>query len=283
MGAVSVLCIIMCMTSYSMCDRSRESTVAKYLRSAANASSSSEKLSSYISALDLDGTCEDAYIGLIDYYGSDVNFTSIEESQLNKLINTNSEKLRQSPLYEEIAFKIGKLYWYYYEYGTEDNEENESTRIVFSKKWFEDAMTESFRKSSPESYQMAEIYYNIGTFYEQIQHAIIEGYDSSLYSDLWENINDMSELIDDSQTEIVLLETYKTIINLISTYTHKFASVSGLKYNEQKDFLDKIISKAKTVEATTDKTQGIKDYITGQYNITLEKIKKAYINKGEEI
>ncbi len=283
MATASVLCIVMCCISYSMCDRSRESTVDDYLRSATNASNDSEKLSSYISALELDGTRADAYIGLIDYFCSDIDFSVSEASQLNKLINTNSEALRKDPLYEEINFKVGKLYWYYYEYGTEDNDQNESTRIIASKKWFSYSMTESYKKSSPESFQMAEIYYNIGSFYENIQHAIIEGYDSSLYSDLWENMNNMAELIDNSQTEIVLLETYKIITDLISTYTHKFSSVSGLTYKEQKDFLDKIINKTEKIEATTDKTQNIKDYITGQYGITLQKIEKAYVNKGEQI
>jgi len=274
-GIASVLFAGMCFLSYRMCDLSKASAVDSYLRAASDAAGAEERHTAYMNALELDGSRIDVYTGLIDHYSSDVDFSVDEAAELSRIMMKNSDLIRQDPQYEELAFRIGKLYWYYYEYGNDTGHQNDATRITASRQWFGYALTDEYRNSSPQSSQMAEIYYSIGTFYETIQNAIIEGYDSGLYSDLWENMQLMTDLIDDSQTEIVLLETYKNSVNLLLSYTHKFSSVSGLSYEEQKAYLDSIIRKTEAIEATTDKTQSIKDYITDRYDMTLQKIEKS--------
>lgn len=274
-AAASVICAVMCLFSYSMCEMSRESAVDSLLRTAADSSDDTQRHSAYLKALDLDETRADVYTALLDYYSSDVFFSVEEASELSRIMMNSSGELTQDPLYEEIAFRTGKLYWYYYNYGTDSNQANDSTRIIASKKWFSYALTDRYREQSPQSSQMAQVYYEIAVFYETIQNAVIEGYDAEMYPDLWKNMNMLTDLIDDSQTEIVLLETYKNSLNLLLSYTHKFSTVSGLSEDEQKAFLDKILKKTLDIEATTEKTQNIKNYITEHYDVTLKKIEKS--------
>ena len=45
-------------------------------------------------------------------------------------------ELRKSHDYADLAFEIGKLYWYFYDYGKTDQQDNQITRMKSSVQWF---------------------------------------------------------------------------------------------------------------------------------------------------
>ncbi|MFR2187588.1 MAG: hypothetical protein ACLS5N_09230 [Ruminococcus sp.] len=54
-------------------------------------------------------------------------------------LNANIADLRNQEDYAELAFEVGKLYWYYYDYGKNNADDNQITRMKSSIQWFEDA------------------------------------------------------------------------------------------------------------------------------------------------
>lgn len=175
-----------------------------------------------------------------------------------------------------LAFETGKLYWYYYDYGTEDNEENSTTRIISSAEWFSEAISEKLKNISPHKYHMAQVYHDIGCFHADIQQLVIEGDDASIYENYWNSIKEMTDYIDSSQTEteIVLLETYKIALNSLETYAYKFSAF--MPYEEQKEFFIKIKEKTNAIVTTTEKTDRIKESIQKRFDDTAAVIEKAY-------
>lgn len=270
--------LLFCFSTFK-CKSMRESDYSSYLSIAEKSTQYDEKISAYTSALKLRSDQTEAYLGLIETYKEDVSFSQDEASQLLKLTSANSEALKENPSYEHLAFEIGKLYWYYYDYGAENNTDNETTRITSSTKWFSEALTDNFSNTEKESYQMAQIYYDIGNFYANIQKMVIEGSDSEVYSDYWDSINKMVSYIDENktETEIVLLETYKLALNALRTYTYKFSTFVSM--DEQLELFDNLKEKTDSIEASTDKTRQIKDEITGNYESIIKSIKSAYENK----
>ena len=91
---------------------------------AEKASDEEEKAQYYLSAVDIMPLRLDAYQGLIDTFKEDAVFTVEEETQLKKKLNAHLTQLREQPGYARLAFEVGKLYWYYYDYGAEDGSDS---------------------------------------------------------------------------------------------------------------------------------------------------------------
>ena len=53
----------------------------------------------------------------------------------------------ENPDYADLAFEIGKVYWYYYDYGKTEDSDNQITRMKGSIKWFEDAVKYGSKES----------------------------------------------------------------------------------------------------------------------------------------
>ena len=75
-----------------------------------------------------------------------------EEELFKKKINSNLTVLQQNSDYGDLAFEIGKLYWYYYDYGKTENSDNQITRMKSAIQWFEAACTyggeENYRRNT---------------------------------------------------------------------------------------------------------------------------------------
>src|SRR5690606_12730250 len=112
----------------------------------------------------------DAYLEIINIYSkNDTAFTLEEEAKLMKKVNPNLEVLKEQENYAELAFELGKIYWYYYDYGKSGATDNQITRMKHSIKWFTDA--EYYGRTTGNEnvdLQMAEIYRDIGIFNDEI-------------------------------------------------------------------------------------------------------------------
>ena len=213
---------------------------------------------------------------MIETYKEDLSFDENESYDILRLLTVNSEELKKNPDYELLAFETGKLYWYYYDYGAEHSSDNSATRMKASAEWFSDAISENLRNISEEKYQMARIYHDIGNFHSEIQKLVIEGDDTDTYTEYWQSLNEMSDFAETSsaETEIVLLETYRMIINSLAIYTYKFASF--IPEEDIRNLYYKTRKSTESVITTTEKTKDLKQKIRKAYQITEDAIERAY-------
>lgn len=168
---------------------------------------------------------KEAYLGLIQTYKDNDSVFSIEEAQqLEKLIKNNLSALKERPEnYTEICFETGKLFWYYYGYGNN----NQVTNAKYAIEWFQDVLD-----NAPEGYEnlgMARAYANIGIFYRDITTNITEASDKGKYKPLFENLQELLSTVaaDENESEIVRLELLELSRSAIQQYATKF-KVDGI-------------------------------------------------------
>src|SRR5699024_10332821 len=133
---------------------------------AENATTSEEKVTYYSQAIDIKPLEEEAYLGMIEAFKDDAEVSTEEESVLMRKLNPNLAQLRNQESYADLAFEVGKLYWYYYDYGKTETADNQITRMKSAIQWFDDTVT--YGGESGSNYVMALTYRDIGQFNRDI-------------------------------------------------------------------------------------------------------------------
>ncbi|MDR3308032.1 MAG: serine/threonine protein kinase [Coriobacteriales bacterium] len=174
----------------------------------------------YLEAIDIIPSDPRAYLGLIALYKQDNRFTPSEESQFSAAVLTNfdSIKANRDP-YSSLAYEIGKLYWYYYSYGS-DAGNNQHTRIVAAQSWFVDASLDKAFSNQ----RAAQVYADIASFDADITSRINEGSDAQSFGPYYQNLVELNELAQTEQNDVVSLEVCRLTLTSIETYARKFAA-----------------------------------------------------------
>lgn len=274
-AGASLICIIIGILALFIRTSALQKEYSNYLQIAGKATSDAEKAHYYLQAVDLKPDEPDAYFHLIDTFKHDAVFTTTEEMQLKKRINAHLPILKSSPSYPDIAFEIGKLYWYYFDYGKSEQTDNQITRIKSSIQWFEDTVLYGSERSS--YYKMALIYRDIGRFNRDIILNIAEASDQWLYAPYFNNMKESISLIQNTseQNELIPLELYQLIISSIETYARKFKA-DGITQREVQSLFDQAKQGTLQTDVTTEKTDDIKQRIIGRFEPTQKAIDNAY-------
>lgn len=260
-----------------MAKKGRNEDFNKLVERAENASTYEVKSAALEDVINADGSYADAYLKLIELYKNDNSFDAKETEQILKLINENVNDLKKSPQYEEVAYELGILYWYYYFYGSDSENSSKqngsTTGKITSVKWFREAQTENFKGHNKDKYEIAQVYCTIGDFYSQTQKKENELLKKSYSTDLWESMTSLFDIVEEANagSDIIILETYKTLINLENTNMGDFAR-SGISYDEQRRFVDSIKYKAEKINAAEDSAAEAKEYILNFYDRIIESI-----------
>lgn len=224
----------------------------------------------------------DAYLGLIETFKKDYKFSLEEEKQLQTIINNNREKLQENTEnYTEICFEIGKLYWYYYDYGSGSQNYNaQISNATSSKPWFEDVI-----KNAPDNYEnigMATVYANIGAFYQDITMDIVEANEKGKYKTLFENLSELvnSVATNEEEPEIVRLELIELTRGAIHKYSTKFKN-DGIGKSDIIELYNLVADAAYSVEATTETTKEMKATTISNLSETMSAINLAYDTNKE--
>lgn len=229
----------------------------------------------YLDAIEIRPNDIKAYLELIECYKGDAVFSLEESEEMIMRLNSNLAELKRQPEYVTLAFELGKLYWYYYEYGKTETQDNQITRMKSSISWFEDVL--SYGDESFSFYNMAKVYCNIGKFNRNVTLSIEEASDKGSYAPYLKNLEELLGLLEENpeESEIVKLELYKTIMTAIETYTRKFKS-DGIEKEELVDIFVRIRQATEKTEASTEKTTLIRDYIVGREEQVILAIENAY-------
>ena len=237
-----------------------------------------EQIHCYTKAMDIKPDELKAYFGLIDAFKDDATFSVSEEQILKQYLNVNLTALQENDEYGKLAFEVGKLYWYYYDYGKNEATDNRVTRMKSAMQWFDDACVYGGEES--EYYLMARIYRDIGRFNRDITLNVEEATDKGTYAPYWENLNTLAGIIENSKEdkEIVNLEGYRLIVSAIETYARKFKADEVTK-ESMEALLQTVKTGIKNTATTTDKTEQMKEEIRGRIDFAKTAIDNAFTDK----
>lgn len=274
-ASITVICLCIGIFGLIMRTATNYADYNQNILQAEKASTSDEKANYYATAIDIKPMAIEAYIGMIEAFKDDAAFTTSEEELLKKNLDVNLAQLRTQEQYAELAFELGKLYWYYYDYGKTETADNQITRMKSSIQWFEDAV--EYGDASSDNYLMASTYKEIGKFNRDITLQIEEADDKGKYAPYWENLEKLTEQISNSknENEIIELEIYKLVMYSIENYARKFKADDISQ--EQMNSLYKAVQQAVSdVSTSTDKTKELKNDVVERLDSANQAIENAY-------
>lgn len=226
----------------------------------------------YEEAIEVRPELTEGYQGLVNLYKEDLSFTIDEESDLMVLMNQYSAEIHQAADYGRLAYEIGKLYWYYYAYGTGEGWDNDITRMKSAVSWFEDACL----YGSPEDdfYQTAYAYREIGVFNRDITLLVEEAEDRNIYGSYFENLyNLMKEEI--TESELVELEICRLVLFSIENYAYKFQR-EGIQKGQVDMILSQVTERLEGIHAVTEKTEDLKRELEERMTSVENAVENAY-------
>ncbi len=272
----TVLCLIVGVTGTVMRGRTNRLDYEQNIQWARNASTSQERIGFYATAIDISPGSVEAYQGMIDAMKEDACFTLQEEETLKNKINTNMTLLKAQPDYARLSYEVGKLYWYYYDYGRTAEADNQITRIKSAIQWFEDAVSYGTEEDSFRF--LASNYADIGRFNRDITLNVAEASDKGTYAPYWDSITAQIEHMDEDESEMIKLEVYKLAVYSIETYARKFKS-DGVEQYAMTQLLGTVEEAVKALETSSDTTEQIKTSVVSRFQAAEEAIANAFREK----
>ena len=272
----TVLCLIVGITGTVMRGRTNRLDYEQNIQWARNASTSQERIGFYATAIDISPGSVEAYQGMIDAMKEDACFTLQEEETLKNKINTNMTLLKAQPDYARLSYEVGKLYWYYYDYGRTAEADNQITRIKSAIQWFEDAVSYGTEEDSFRF--LASNYADIGRFNRDITLNVAEASDKGTYAPYWDSITAQIEHMDEDESEMIKLEVYKLAVYSIETYARKFKS-DGVEQYAMTQLLGTVEEAVKALETSSDTTEQIKTSVVSRFQAAEEAIANAFREK----
>lgn len=271
----AITCFVLGAMSHLLMFRTENKNYEHVLLQAQTASNNQVAKELYLYAIDLRPHEIDTYLELLQCYKEDASFILEEQEEFLQKLNDNLAGIKKEPEYYKLAFEIGKLYWYYYDYGKYASNDNQITRMKSAIQWFEDVLT--YSDSSYENYNMSKVYASIGKFNKDINLTIEEASDKGSYAIYFNNLKQLLDEVEESgeDSEIVKLELYKTILNSIETYARKFKNddITKVQLIEVYDLLLICINRT---EANADKTKKLKEYLLEREAATRDAIDHAF-------
>jgi eukaryotic-like serine/threonine-protein kinase len=274
-AGAAVLCLGVGVLGQVMKTKTNNADYDNNIQMAEKAATDELKVDYYLKAIDIKPTEKPAYVGLLDAFKGDAAFTVEEEAQLKKKVNAHLSEIRSNPKYGDLAFDIGKTYWYYYNYGKTETNDNQVTRMKSSIQWFEDAVR--YGSKDRDYYEMATIYRDIGRFNRDITLNIEEASDKGKYEPYWDDMKNLIKMVDQNpeESEIVKLELYKLTMYSIETYARKF-KLDGVKESEIRSVTEAVKQSTNQIAVTTEKTDTIKNEVISRFDPTDEAINHAF-------
>lgn len=252
------------------------------LNQADKATDGQESRSYCIQAISILPSNPEAYLKLIEVYKDNNSFSVDEATEFKEEVGAYISDLETSNEYGNVAFNIGKLYWYYYDYGDNDDEGTQITKMINAVNWFDDA----FQNSDQDDgyHKTSKIYRDIGYFYKDLQIKINEGSSvKELYKNYFSNLEEMYDMaLSEKESEIVNLEIYKLIINSFENYARDFKE-DGVTNGQMVELYKEVSQAVTSINTNSSKTKKMKNYILSRLDSANRAIENANIDIVTEV
>lgn len=272
-AAAALLCFAVGIAGQLLKGNAQNNDFENNMIQAAAASGTEEKIDYYLKAIDIKPTETEAYLQLIETFKDDAVFSVEEEAKLKKKINLNLAGLQEEADYADLAYEIGKLYWYYYDYGNTGSTDNQITRMKSAIQWFDDAYTYGNKES--DYYVITQAYREIGQFNRDVTLKVEEAEDKGTYAPYFDSLKNLYAIVSEEENEIVNLETYKLCMYSMENYARKFM-LDEISEEELLEFYQNVHDSVAEIEPTTDKTEEMKNEIIERESYAKQAIEHAY-------
>ena len=250
---LSILCLCTGFVFLNKYIDKRDNTYENCLIKASQDTSFEQKIIEYGNAVELLPGDARAYEQLIGDIKADVVFDTGEETVLRELFNENIDALKSNGTFSMVSYEIGHLYWYYYDYGSENNEDNALVRMKAALPWMKNAYGAMGEDFDPRIKKLCGIYIDIAEFNTEINLMVEEASDVGVYADYFEALTLVNNELGEDDSELLNLEICEMTLNAITLYERKF--VNDLVAQEDVDALyERAIARALSITPTTDKT-----------------------------
>lgn len=211
--------------------------VAGQINNQAEVAQSSGGFQDYKKLAQMDPTNIDAYNGMLTALKSKGQVDKKEESEFLGVLTANLSSLKNESGYGDLAYNIGSMYFFYY------GDTNDLTGQQEAKTWFNDAI-----KYNAKNRSLAGSLYVVSDFQGNIQGAMRDGSDVSMYKSTWDAFNTALKGADSANSDdVVTASLYKSTVDLISNYSYKLAQ-EGIR----KDDVVNMINQASNFAAKKD-------------------------------
>lgn len=256
-----------------MAEASKSQDYDLQIQLAGRASDEPQAAKYYLDAISVKPEQTEAYLGLVNLYKADGSFTTDEEAQLLQAIMPNLAAVESDgTAYAGLAYEIGKLYWYYYDYAA-DAGDNRLTRIKAARRWMDDAAAQP----SFDQHALAEVYADIAGFNDDIVARINEGSDAGYYEPYFRNLQQLVAIMKDEQNDVVVLETSALVSDALQTYPRKFRA-DGVAMGEMEALLDDALANAQRIQPTTSKLDQQQAHIVQSADDVRTSIRNAFVD-----
>lgn len=178
------------------------------------------------------------YYTLIDLYKVDGTFSADEANEFSKVLLGNLQDLRGVKGYGDLAFDIGRLYWFYQGDGGS----------VQSITWFDDAVNYGAGNS-----KAAKVYLELGKFKKDIVTSVAEASDVGMYKTYWAALKELYTL--DVSNDMMKLTLVRSVYDALDVYGYQLKD-DGVGREDMVDLYDKA---GKLLDATYPTTTQLKD------------------------
>ena len=272
-AATALLCFVVGIAGLLLKGNAQNNDYENNMIQAAAASNNEERIEYYLKAIDIKPTETEAYLELVEAFKDDATFSVEEEAELKKKINANLASLQEEDDYANLAYEIGKLYWYYYDYGNTGNSDNQITRMKSAIQWFDDAYT--YGSEDSDYYIITQAYREIGQFNRDVTLKVEEAEDKGTYAPYFDSLKNMYAIVSEEENEIVNLETYKLCMYSIENYARKFM-LDEISQEDLTEFYQNVHSAVAEIDPTTEKTEAMKEEIMERETYARQAIEHAY-------
>lgn len=265
-----------------MYNSSISSDYGHWMDVAAQTSDETEAAEAYLKAAGLRPGSVEPYRGLVKLYRSDMSFTPAEERQLREVILPNITDFERNGDWADLAFSVGKLYWYSYnvpagDFADDDDAaygQGRSERIRAASQWMHEAASvEGFADR-----ELASVYADIADFNIDIVPLINEGSDAGLYKPYFERLSSMIDLLANEENDVMRLEAANLALDALETYPRKFRA-DGIAQSDLEALARRAGELAEKSTSTTERLDAEKARAGSRTDDVAESIGNAYIDR----
>lgn len=246
----------------------------------AQSSDETEAIDAYARAAAIRPGATEPYVGMIDLFRADQDFSATEERALRESLLPQLSDFSHDENWAAMTFALGKLYWYSYNVGPADGSETayddgRAERIRAASQWMHDAASvDGF-----SDHDLAQTYADIADFNTDIVPLINEGSDAGSYAPYFERLSHLIDVLGSEQSDVVKLEVANLTLDAVRTYPRKFRA-EGIDQASLEQLVDKAVALADTVSPTTSRLDAEAARVADDAQAARTAVAEAFVDVG---